>query len=112
MDGMLGDTCTYKELNKDPTPALQRKMNQQLLELKREKELSDPVYNELRCSSGNIPRIYGLPKIHKAGNSLRPIVYFLTSSTYNQSKHLAKVLEPFLGNTLSAVKNSYEVLEC
>ena len=85
---MLGDTCTYKKLNKDPTP-----------------------YNELRCSSGEIPRIYGLPKIHKAGNPLRPIVSFLTSPTYNLSKHLAKVLGPLVGNTLSAVRNSYEFSE-
>ena len=111
LDGMLGDTCTYKKLNKDPTPALQRKMNQQLLVLKRKKELSEPVYNELRCSSGEIPRIYGLPKIHKAGNPLRPIVSFLTSPTYNLSKHLAKVLDPLVGNTLSAVRNSYEFSE-
>ena len=61
MDDMLGDTCTYKKLNQDPTPALQRKMNQQLLQLKRKKEHPEPVYNDLRCSSGEIPRIYGLP---------------------------------------------------
>ena len=108
---MLGDTCTYKKLNKDPTPTLQRKMNQQLLQLKRKKEHPEPVYNELRCTSGEIPRIYGLPKIHKPGNPLRPIVSFLTSPTYNISKHLVKVLGPLVGNTLSSVRNSYEFSE-
>ena len=50
---------------------------------------------------------YGVPKIHKGGNPPRPIVSFLTSPTYNLSKHLAKVLGPLVGNTLSAVRNSY-----
>ena len=39
---------------------------------------------------------------------LRPIVSFLTSPTYELSKHLTKVL---VGNTSSAVKNSTEFAE-
>ena len=36
---MLTDAKTYKRLNKDPTPALQRKMNKVILELMQSKPL-------------------------------------------------------------------------
>ena len=41
MNVMLGDNCTYKKLEKDPTSALQRKMNGRLLQLKCDNELSE-----------------------------------------------------------------------
>ena len=73
---------------------------------KRKGELSEAVCSQLRCSSGSIPLIYGLPKIHKPGTPLRPIVSFCTSPTYSLSKHLVKILSPLLGTTSSTMRNS------
>ena len=90
----------------DPTPSLQRKMNAQLLQLKKDGSLPDCQYNKLRCSSGSIPCIYGLPKVHKPNVPLRPIVSYYTSPTYFLSKFLAKLLTPLIGSTSSFVRNS------
>ena len=106
MSALLSDTSTYKVLSQDPTPSLQRKMNSQLLQLQRNGSLSIQQYNKLRCSSGLIPRIYGLPKIHKPDIPLRPIVSFCTSPTFKLSKYLAKLLSPLVGTTSSSVRNS------
>ena len=43
--------------------------------------------------------INGLPKIHKEGFPLRPVVSFVNSPTYNVSRSLARVLSPVVGNT-------------
>ena len=43
---LLTDTKTYKHLTKDPTPALQRKMNKVLLELMQSKHLPEEVYKK------------------------------------------------------------------
>ena len=51
---------------------------------------------------------YGLPKIHKTGIPLRPIVSFINSPTYDLSSYLAKILSPVVGNTVNTVKNSLE----
>ena len=59
----------------------------------------------LRSSDGLAPRLYGL-KIHMEGVSLRPIVSFVNSLTYNVSRYLARVLSPVVGNTDNTVKNS------
>ena len=43
------------------------------------------------------PKFYGLPKIHKTGIPLRPIVSSIGSVTYGVAKVLAKVLKPLVG---------------
>ena len=53
-------------------------------------------------------RFYGLPKIHKPGIPLRPIVSFVNSPTYAISGYLARILSPVVGNTDYTVKNSCE----
>ena len=88
MTNFLSDESTYRLLEKDPTPSLQRKMNATLLQLKKDRKIPTTKYNTLRCSSGRIPSIYGLPKIHKPDVPLRPIVSFYSSPTYELSKFL------------------------
>ena len=105
---LLGDTDTYKRLPKDPTPAMERRMNGLLLSLTRSGSMSDSLYNWLRSSAGKIPLLYGLPKVHKPEVPLRPIVSFIGSPTYNLSKHLVTILSPLVGKSSSHVKNSFE----
>ncbi|XP_068674425.1 uncharacterized protein [Montipora foliosa] len=108
---MLSDQGTYKVLDKDPTQRTERKLNEKLANLKRENKISDSLYNKLRSSDGLPPRFCGLPKIHKPGYPLRPIVSFIDSPTYMLSKHLAQILRPLMNNTDLTVKNSVEFCE-
>ena len=105
---MLADHSTYKPPAKDPTPSLQRQMNALLLSLRRSDHLTESQYNQLRCSAGQIPLLYALPKIHKPEIPLRPIVSFTSSPTYSLSKHLVSILSPLVGNTEHHVHNSLE----
>ena len=59
-----------------------------------------------QLTSKQPPRMYGLPKIHKPGTPLRPIVLCVSSFAYNLSKHLAGILSPLTGNTPNTVPNS------
>lgn len=52
------------------------------------------------------PRIYGLPKFHKEGAPLRPIVNTIGGPTYLLSKYLARKLKPLVGLSYSFVKDS------
>ena len=83
-------------------------MNGILLKKKREGMIGEKLYRHLHSSDGLPPRFYGLPKIHKNGNPLRPIVSFISSPTYNLSKYVAKILKPLTGNSAYTVKNSTE----
>ena len=92
---MLGDQDTYQPMAKDPTTtSLENRMNSVLLRLQREGRLSSKTYYHLRSSAAGVPRLYGLPKVHKPDVPLRPIVSFLSSPTYALSKFLASLLSP------------------
>ena len=54
------------------------------------------------------PKLYGLPKIHKKNNPLRPTVSSRGSVTYGVVKELARILKPQTGNTIHHVNNSME----
>ena len=45
------------------------------------------------------PKFYGLPKIHKTGDSLRPFVSIRGLVTYGVAKVLSKVIKPLVGKS-------------
>ena len=101
VNSLLEDRKFYKVLKKDPTPSTEKDMNATLLKLKKEGTPHSDAY-------GHIPLLYGLPKIHKPGIPLRPIVSFVSSLTYALSRYLARVLSPLVGNSSSFVASSSE----
>ena len=74
---ILKDERTYKEVKKDPTASMERKMNSKLQSLRKQGSIPDKLYSCLRSSCGKTPLLYGLPKICKADISLRPIASFV-----------------------------------
>lgn len=94
--------------DKDPILAQERKINALLLPLMRTGAIPERLYQWLRSSAGKVPLLYGLPKVHKAGIPLRPIVSFGNSSTYALSKHLVHILAPLVDKSQSHVRNSTE----
>ena len=72
MDSLVNDKQTYEVLKRDPTPALQRKLNNKLLTLKKTDKIDFRRYNRLRCSVPQPPKLYGLPKLHKPNIPIGP----------------------------------------
>ena len=94
MDALVNDTQTYEDLKRDPTPALQWKLNSTLLTLKKTNTIDTQSYNRLRCSIPKPQKLYGQPKIHKPGFPMRLIVFLYGSPTYQLSKYLTTILQP------------------
>ena len=65
MDALVNDKQTYQVLKRDPTAALQRKLNKKLLTLKKADNIDFRGYNRLSCSVPQPPKLYGLTKLHK-----------------------------------------------
>ncbi|CAH3046530.1 unnamed protein product, partial [Pocillopora meandrina] len=102
----LIENALYQLLNKDPTDRLIRKLSEKLLTLKRSGYLSEVVYNKIRPRHKQPPRIYGLPKIHKADVPLRPIVSCVNTFAYDLSAYLANILSPLTEKSEYTVTNS------
>ena len=103
MLAMLGDRDTYQLMAKDPTTSLENRI---LLKRRREGRLSGKTHYHLRSSAAGVPRLYGLPKVHKPDVPLCPIVSFVSSPTYALSKFLASLLSPIVGLSDSHARNS------
>ena len=95
----------HQLLKKDPTDRLTRKLSEKLLTLKRSGYLSEAICNKIRPRH-KLPRIYGLPKIHKADVPLRPIVSCVNTFAYNLSADLANILFPLTRKSEYTVTNS------
>jgi hypothetical protein len=82
-----------------------------LRELKEKYNLSLDLYKKIYPTHDQPPRFYGLPKVHKNGTPLRPIVSSIGTITYGCAQYLAKVLSPLVGKTAYHVKNSKDFVE-
>lgn len=103
---MLNDTKTYLTLKADPAKKCETKMKNLLSGMK--ERIPDKTYKHLCTTDGTTPRLYGVPKIHKDGIPLRPIISYIGSPTYQLSKHLVTILSPLVGNTTQHLRNSKE----
>ena len=92
---------TYKTLMMDPTNAIKNKLISILKRVKQQSGLDSNSYKSMYPTGCVPPKFYGLPKIHKPGTPLRPIVSSCGSATYGVAKQIK--LEP--GECLS----SYDV---
>ena len=106
LEAMLEDRDMYRPVARDPTAALEHRMNSVLLDLRRAGRLPGNTYYHLHNSAGQVPRLYGLPKVHKQDIPLWPIVSFVSSPTYQLSKFLSSLLSPIVGLSDHHVRNS------
>jgi len=65
MNKTLDDDNTYKQIKKDPLRTITNKTNNLLKIWLDNKIIDDNMYKGLKCTKGNLPRCYGLLKVHK-----------------------------------------------
>ena len=58
--------------------------------------IQQAVYNDIRLSGSQRPRMYGLPKTHKTDIPLRPILSMVGSSQHELANFLSVTLQPVL----------------
>ena len=90
--GNLLEQSAYKTIDRDPTNNIKAKLIKILRGLNRKTDRDEGMYKAMDPTSCTPPKFYGLPKIHKTGTPLRPIVSSRGSVTYGVAKVLAKVL--------------------
>ena len=105
-DRDFNDKQTYEPLKDDPTPALQRRLNGKLLDLKKTETIDIQLYYRLRCRIPQSAKLYWLPKLHKPNIPMRPIVSFFGSPTYQLSKHLINILKPLTDKSLHKLQST------
>ena len=102
---------SYKKISTDPTNKYKNKLITLLKKIKTEGGMDDATYRRLYPTGASPPKFYGLPKVHKSGMPLRPIVSSIGSVTYETSKELSRILKPLVGRSPHHVQNNQEFLK-
>ena len=89
----------YKEKPKDPNNRIKALLITTLRRIKKDSNLDEVMYKAMYPTGCVLSKFYGLPKIHKTGNPLRPTVSSRGLVTYGVSKVLSKVLKPLVGKS-------------
>ena len=72
--------------NCDNTQKIEGATQRRLLSLKNNNKITASVYDALRPSGSCRPRLYGLPKTHKAKVPLRPVLSMIDSPQHKIAK--------------------------
>ena len=104
---IVKDTSKFRQLSEDPTEKRESKLQRYLYDLKRKGCLDQTTYEQIRPTGSNPARLYGLPKTHKDGVPLRPIVSCINSYTCELAKFLVGILKP-LSSSEFTVKDSFD----
>ena len=112
MENILNDASKFECLGPaataDRTSTIETKLQNRLRELLNSEQLPKQVYDEVRPTGSQRPRMYGLPKTHKEGTPLRPILSMVGSSHHELAKWLASILQPVLEQfSTNCIKDSF-----
>ena len=107
----LLNTETYKKIPEDPTNKQKSRLINILKNIKAEGGLNEETYRRLYPAGAVVPKFYGLPKIHKPGIPLRPIVSSTGTAAYNTAKELARILKPLVGMSHHHLQNTRDSVE-
>ena len=92
-------------------PNTKNKLVNLLKSIKSEGEMDEALYKKLYPTGAGSPKFYGLPKIHKEGNPLRPIVSSIGAASYEVAKELAKILKPLVGKSMYHIHNTQDFIQ-
>uniref|UniRef100_A0A8C5QJ44 Reverse transcriptase domain-containing protein n=1 Tax=Leptobrachium leishanense TaxID=445787 RepID=A0A8C5QJ44_9ANUR len=109
---ILGDTGTYRRLNKNPSKDIQQKFDEYLEQGHTLGILNNHEFKYLKVTHPRTPVFYFLPKIHKdqAKPPGRPIISGVGSISSRVSEYLDHQLQPYVVNTKAHLKDTTDVL--
>ena len=116
MNAILDDKSKFIKLGPvekaDSTVKIEKAFQQKLRSWYVKGFISQDVYESIRPTGSQCPKLYGLPKTHKKGLPCRPILDMINSSQYKIAKFLIPILSQ-VSNKFSnfCVKDSFNFVD-
>ena len=101
VDTILQDASKFQKILADPFTLITRaedKLTRCLRSLLNSKTISKDTFQNLSPSGSSPGILYGLPKVHKVGAPIRPILSAIGTFNYNLAKFLVPILDPITKN--------------
>ena len=117
MNVILSDQSKFKKVETDDNienltkfQSFLRNLNNTKIRKDKSQPINDAVYEEIRPKCARTAVMYGLPKLHKDGVPLRPILSSYDSFSYLASKWLCTFLEG-LRSSPTVIKDTFSLCE-
>ena len=110
IESIINDNTNFKIFQKDPTLTNEDKLIRKLRELKANGFITDKEYLFCYPTSSQPSRLYGLPKVHKEGLPIRPILSACGTFNYKLAQMLAKRLQ-HLRKSVFLIDNSFTFVD-
>ena len=113
VEEILSDTTKFKRILEDPfkyITKLEDKLARLLRKFLKLKIITDETFKYLFPSGSTLGVLYGLPKIHKLNNPIRPILSTIGTFNYHLAKFFVPIIEPLTINKFT-LKNSYDFVK-
>nr|CAH8859853.1 unnamed protein product [Trichobilharzia regenti] len=114
LTNILSDKTKFFESpnQKDTTERTENLLTKLLKRMKEDSVITQEVYEQIRPCSSTIPRLYGLPKVHKENVPLRPVIEMVNSPYHQIAKWLADILEPVKRHmTRYSLKDTFDFID-
>jgi len=92
MEELLQANNTYEIVKKNPINSIEKEINFIIKQWFQEEFISKQTYLSLHSTDSNLPKAYGLPKIHKVNYPLRIIVSSINTALYLLASFLHKII--------------------
>ncbi|VDM06499.1 unnamed protein product, partial [Schistocephalus solidus] len=93
VEALLGDRTAYIPREDDVMKTLVNNINKDLASLRKSKAITQTDFQNMKPKDTALARFYGLPKVHKPGTPLRPIVSLRGTPTFGLAKWLFQRLK-------------------
>ncbi|CAF5112568.1 unnamed protein product, partial [Rotaria sp. Silwood1] len=101
----------FEPLNNDKFHREQEeKLNKYIFSLFKQGVIDNKLRYQLQSTCSSLSVFYGLPKAHKTGYPIRPIISTIGSYQYELSKFLAKAIRNARPQAKSYIKDCFEVV--
>ena len=89
----------------------EQELNKYIFSLFKKGVIDNKLHFQLQSTSSSFSVFYGLPKVHKTGYPIRPIISTIVSYQYQLSKYLAKTIRDARPQAKSYIKDSFEFVK-
>ena len=114
MNAILSDSMKFKldSHQKDSVLSVEKTITSSLQDLFKKGVIDKKTLEDLTPRGSITPRMYGLPKTHKSGIPLRPILSMTGSPYHKLAKWLTKVLEPIRSKmAVHSLKDTFQFVQ-
>jgi len=98
----------FKKLKRDMTVTRERNLQNRIRDLRKNNEINEEIFKQIMPKGSKAGVLYGLPKIHKDGAPIRPIISAVGTYNYKLAKYLDSIIKPLRNTNGSMLKDAFD----